>query len=360
MTAVVYASTCLRSYSSDPYSPAQQRGKHKVKIYSEGVVLLENSIEPLAMYNDPLSDVLSLIHICQNTVFVCAANAPFGIQFPAGRHRIHIIRSGKVVIRVDGEEDLIDAEKGDVVMLLKGQGHVISDQLDRPAKMLSELIKHDYNQEQLTVGQGKTTWLSGNFGFDGVMAQQLLSALPAVLVLKASAHQSRPWLESCSQLILSEAMTPQIGGVALVSRFLDVIFVQALRTWATENNVNKGWLSGALDARLSKAMSAIHHAPHRLWSVEELAGISSLSKSAFAERFQRVVGQSPLNYLNHWRLDRAAELLRHGYLSVAEVASQVGYTSDTAFSRSFKSRYGMSPLKWRKNMPSNELVGESE
>ncbi|MBR8186450.1 helix-turn-helix transcriptional regulator [Burkholderia ambifaria] len=76
--------------------------------------------------------------------------------------------------------------------------------------------------------------------------------------------------------------------------------------------------------------------------------LRNLSRSAFANRFQRVVGQAPLSYLTTWRLDRAAELLRYSRAPVADIANRVGYTSEAAFSRAFRGRYEMSPIQWRR------------
>ncbi|WP_260433747.1 helix-turn-helix transcriptional regulator [Burkholderia sp. Bp8998] len=95
-------------------------------------------------------------------------------------------------------------------------------------------------------------------------------------------------------------------------------------------------------------MSAIHADPGRAWTVNDLAELSNLSRSAFADRFQRVVGQAPLSYLTTWRLDRAAELLRYSRAPVSDIANRVGYTSEAAFSRAFRARYEMSPMQWRR------------
>ena len=98
----------------------------------------------------------------------------------------------------------------------------------------------------------------------------------------------------------------------------------------------------------NRAISAIHAKPGHDWNVIELAKLSNLSRSAFADHFQRIVGQAPMAYLTAWRLDRAAELLRYSRAQVSEIASHVGYTSEAAFSRAFKSRFAMSPLHWRR------------
>jgi len=138
--------------------------------------------DPFALQPDALSDVLELIRVRGNTVFTCAAEPPFGIHFPAGKHRLHIIRSGFVVISVDGIEEMFHASQGDLVMLMHAHGHTISDQPRRDASSLLDLAQHEYDRERLVLGRGDTTWLCGDFGFDGMLARRVLSVLPPVII----------------------------------------------------------------------------------------------------------------------------------------------------------------------------------
>jgi AraC-like DNA-binding protein len=77
--------------------------------------------------------------------------------------------------------------------------------------------------------------------------------------------------------------------------------------------------------------------------------MAGLSRSALAQRFTQLLGQPPMQYLAHWRLQVAAQELRGGTKSVAEVADQVGYESEAAFNRAFKREFGMPPAGWRKS-----------
>jgi AraC-like DNA-binding protein len=320
----------------------------KPEFFAETPAELDDGTDPFAFKRDAFSDVLELIRVRGNTVFTCAASAPFGLRFPVGKYRLHIIRNGSVAIEVEGLEEQYHAVQGDLVMLMHGHGHVVSDRPGRPASLLTDLAPHHYDRESLTIGHGDTTWLCGDFGFDGLLSQRLLSVLPPVLILKGLRDRPFEWLELSCRFILDEALNPRAGAAAMISRLLDVIFVQLLRTWATEGTVGYGWLSGAIDARINSAMSAIHANPGRAWTVSDLAELSNLSRSAFADRFQRVVGQAPLSYLTSWRLDRAAELLRYSRTPISDIASRVGYTSEAAFSRAFRGRYEKSPMQWRR------------
>jgi AraC-like DNA-binding protein len=86
----------------------------------------------------------------------------------------------------------------------------------------------------------------------------------------------------------------------------------------------------------------------RAWSVEELGRAAGISRSALAERFTRVIGVSPMQYLAHWRMQLAAQRLKSTSASLDQVAEQVGYESGAAFSRAFKKAFGDAPGAWRR------------
>jgi transcriptional regulator GlxA family with amidase domain len=134
----------------------------------------------------------------------------------------------------------------------------------------------------------------------------------------------------------------------MVARILDLIFIQIMRTWASGADAEPNWLAGAFDPQIGLALSAIHRDPGHDWTVDELARACNLSRSSFAARFVGRVGKPPATYLNHVRLDAATRLLRDTLLPVTQVAETVGYASEAAFSRAFRSRYGTPPARWRR------------
>jgi AraC-like DNA-binding protein len=104
-----------------------------------------------------------------------------------------------------------------------------------------------------------------------------------------------------------------------------------------------GWLAGVCDRIIGAALSAMHKDPARAWTLEELARAAGTSRSVLAERFQLLVGSSPMQYLTQWRMILAANLLRHGNAPLASIAADVGYQTDTAFSRPFRREFGAPP-----------------
>lgn len=81
--------------------------------------------------------------------------------------------------------------------------------------------------------------------------------------------------------------------------------------------------------------------------------IATLSRSAFHDRFARLVGQSPMEYITQWRMEVATTLLRQSRAPVASIALDVGYESEAAFTRAFKRRVGTPPARWRRVQSKN-------
>ena len=109
----------------------------------------------------------------------------------------------------------------------------------------------------------------------------------------------------------------------------------------------KGWLAGARDDVVGRALALLHRQPSRRWTLDTLARDAYASRSTLAERFVHYLDQPPMTYLAHWRLQLGARLLATTRQSVLEVAGQVGYDSEAAFNRAFKREYGLPPGRYR-------------
>jgi transcriptional regulator GlxA family with amidase domain len=128
-----------------------------------------------------------------------------------------------------------------------------------------------------------------------------------------------------------------------------VLFAEVLRRYLLSLPQGRtGWLAGASDPAVSRALAALHREPVRGWTLEELAQNCGVSRSVLTERFARLLGQSPMAYLTDWRLELGAEALRTTSRSVQRVALDVGYESEAAFNRAFKSKFAAPPARYRK------------
>lgn len=83
-------------------------------------------------------------------------------------------------------------------------------------------------------------------------------------------------------------------------------------------------------------------------TLDVLAEITHINKFYLAHSFTECMGQSPINYLTEKRLDASKQLLANSNLSVAQVASNTGFSSQSYFSQIFKKKVGITPQQYRK------------
>ena len=114
-----------------------------------------------------------------------------------------------------------------------------------------------------------------------------------------------------------------------------------------------GWLGALQDKQIGRAILAIQREPEHEWTVELLADEVAMSRSAFAARFKKLIGETPMKYLLNWRMNVASTWLKERELTVAELASRLGYQSEAAFSRAFKRAIGVSPGQVSRNTDSH-------
>jgi AraC-like DNA-binding protein len=138
-----------------------------------------------------------------------------------------------------------------------------------------------------------------------------------------------------------------------VERLSEALVVQVLRDMldrggSTSDEAAAGWLRAVKDEHVWAALGLIHSSPGDAWTVGQLARRVGLSRTVFADHFQKLVGATPMAYLRALRLELAARWLLEGRLSVAEVAAEVGYSSVSAFHRAFLKREGERPAALRR------------
>jgi|SRR5690606_32613146 AraC-type DNA-binding domain-containing proteins len=183
-----------------------------------------------------------------------------------------------------------------------------------------------------------------NLRFEGGAGNPLVAALPSFVCLPL---QSLPGAGPVLDLLFEEAFDQRCGRQAMVDRLFEVVMIQLLRHLMEQGEVRGGLLAGLAHARLRHALVAMHDAPAREWTLEELAAVAGMSRSVFAETFRETVGLTPGQYLQGWRVRLAQQALRRGR-PLKVVASEVGYASEAALSRAFKSHAGVSPRAWKR------------
>ena len=310
---------------------------------------------------DVLTDVLETVRVVAACYGRMEATAPWGIRIRAGEDaKFHVVLEGQARLLMEGSDEPTLLNAGDIVALPHGHAHSLLDGPDITTQPLEEVLVCRARGEGgvFRVGGGgqSATIVSGRFRFEDRRNNPLLSVLPPVITLKGEIGKSVRWLEPTLKFIACEAASGRPGSQTVIARLADVLFIQIVRGHLASLPANgSGWLGALADSQIGAALGHIHQDPAQAWTVQSLASKVAMSRSAFASRFMRLVGEPPLFYVTRWRMQKAAGMLREGKQTLAEVAAQVGYDSEAAFSKAFKRAVGSAPGAYRRGLRAGTL-----
>ena len=173
----------------------------------------------------------------------------------------------------------------------------------------------------------------------------LLCALPRSIEVDIDEDSE---LVHVTRLLQAEGSGRRCGSATILDRLGEVLLVRLLRIQLETGATRSGLLAGLADARLSRAIVAIHENPGRQWRNEDLAETAGLSLSRFAELFAATVGETPIAYLRRWRMLLAHQDVERGD-RIQTIARRYGYSSGEALSRAFRREFNTNAISLRHN-----------
>jgi AraC-like DNA-binding protein len=328
--------------------------------------------------SDPLSEVLRTVRLTGALFFLVDGSAAWAADVPEasafaplilpGAQRIvsyHIVTAGACWAEAPGEP-AVRLEAGDVLLVPHGDAYGISvrrrgrgprahaEALDffraMAAGDMSSVVSDRPGGERFRL-------VCGFLGCDVRPFNPVVAALPRLVHLPA-ARADHDRLRHLIDFAVAETRERRSGGQCVLLRLSELMFVEVLRRYLTGLPAEQtGWLAGVRDPVVGHALSLLHGRPAHPWTLEALARDVGVSRSVMAERFVHYVGQPPMHYLARWRMQLAARQLADGVAKVSAVALDVGYDSESAFSRAFKKMVGEPPAAWRKGAAARRLAG---
>lgn len=297
---------------------------------------------------DPLSEVIALLK--PQAVFSkrISGAGRWGVRYSEfGHPSFCAVLEGSCRLAVDGERPLT-LEPGDFVLLPATPGFTMSgfepvkpEPIDpKVAAAATGEVRHGTRG-----GPADVRLLGGWFVFGSPDSGMLVSLLPSVVHVRGVER-----LSVLVRLVGDESMEQRSGRDLVLSRLVEVLLVEALRSTSGEG-APPGLLRGLADGRLAPALRLMHGQVARSWTVEQLAKAAALSRSGFFGRFTRTVGLAPMEYLLTWRMAVAKDLLRNQDLGLGEVAERVGYGSASSFSTAFSRHVGQPPSRFAQLAP---------
>lgn len=296
--------------------------------------------------HDPLSEMIQLLRPKAAFSKAISGAGQWAVRYSDfGHPGFSVVLEGSCLLAVEGQEAIV-LEAGDFVLLPTTPGFTMSgfapatptfiDPKLAPAPVGE--VRHGRQD-----GDPDVRLLGGYFEFDSPDAGLLVSLLPPIIHVRGSAR-----LAAIVQLVCQETLDDRPGRDLMLSRLLEILLVEALRSVGGKK-ASPGLLRGLDDGRLAGAIRKIHEQPAHPWTTAELAGQAALSRSAFFDRFNRIVGVPPMEYLTGWRMALAKDLLRRTDSGLDDIAERVGYGSASAFSTAFSRHVGQPPMRYARD-----------
>jgi AraC-like DNA-binding protein len=296
---------------------------------------------------DPISDVLALL---KPRSYMCGGfdmGGEWSIRFPQHEGiKCYALVSGQCWLSVEGVSDPVRLNAGDCFLLPRGWPFSLASDPALTPIDAHTLFHPPVNGAIRSLnGGGNCFGVGGYFALTASHASILLGMLPPIVhIRKESDKAAMRWsLERMRQ----ELLEPQPGSFLVAQQLAYMILVQALRLHLAEGlRGGVGWLFALADKQMSTAITSMHGDPAHRWTIQKLAERAGMSRSIFALKFKQTVGESPMEYLTHWRMLLAVDKLVNSSDPISAIALSLGYESESAFSTAFKRVMGCSPRQY--------------
>jgi AraC-like DNA-binding protein len=290
---------------------------------------------------DPLTEVVTMLQpSARSSKLASGAGRWIVRRADAGQPFYCTVLEGSCRLAVEGQQPMT-LERGDFVLIPAAFNFEVSSRKPPRDKHAKHVVLPDGEVRHGDPdAPADVRMLVGYCAFGSSDANLLLSLLPRLVHVRGE-----PRLATLVQLVRDESRATRPAREVVLARLLEVLLIEALRA-AAGTSATPGLIRGLADERLAIAIRQMHEHPTKAWTVAELAGEAALSRSTFFERFNRAVGVPPMEYLLGWRMALAKNLLVRDEVTVAEVASSVGYSSASTFSVAFTRHVGMPPTHY--------------
>jgi AraC-like DNA-binding protein len=196
--------------------------------------------------------------------------------------------------------------------------------------------------------------IGGHFTFDTANTEMLKAFLTPTVHVGAAKNGQGGRLSGIFAMIDEEASANRPGEAAMLSRLIEIVLIELLRTpTAVPDERGRGMLAGLADPRIAAALRVFHADIRHSWSVASLARVAGMSRSVFSQRFTDLVGEPPMTYVLQWRMALARDALKFSDRSLEEIAYESGYSSASAFSTAFTRSVGQPPARFSRQINQN-------
>lgn len=304
---------------------------------------------------DPLSTALTTMKLNTFMRVALDAGGDWAVDFPAYEgFTLNVVQRGECWL-LAGDDRKVHLRVGDCFLLTGGKPFTLASDLSPSHRdRVEQLYLHAREGVAVCNGGGQFFVVGIIFRFQGHLPPLLFNRLPSVIHIDGSSDHAAAFRWSLDRFN-AEIRNVGLGRTLILSHLAPIMLLQMLRFYLSSSPAEESWLRALAHPRLGKVLEAIQVNYKRDWSLDQLAATAKMSRSGFALTFKKAVGLSPLVYLANWRMQIACELLLTGDESLATIAAQVGYDSESAFSAAFERIVKCRPGAYRK-IPHNDIA----
>jgi AraC-like DNA-binding protein len=311
---------------------------------------------------DVLSEILKSIRLDAAFFYNAEFTAPWSVREPrsevlarhlaGGGHVIiyHLLTEGRCAASLEDGKP-IEMGSGDIVIFPHGDAHILGNGTTKVVDLeprMPEVLAQGLKLARAGGGGELTRIICGYMSCDPQLSSELLVGLPPLFRVPIRDDAGGQWLENTIRFSLAQTESAGLGGEAVLSKLSEVLFVETLRRYIAQLPPEEtGWLAGARDPEVGRALALLHRQPAKPWTIAMLAREVGISRSVLAERFRYYLNEPPMSYLTRWRLLLAARMLKSSNRGVGDIAAEVGYESEAAFNRAFKRKFNVPPARFR-------------
>ena len=257
---------------------------------------------------------------------------------------------GTCYVIVPGEE-IIKMKVGDFVFVPNGSAHQICSKPGTICMPAGHYVKGVQNKKPAFQGdEEETIVIGGHFEFNSSTQHPFLTSLPRVIRIDNTNIELSLWMQNIASFMNEEVCGEKLGSKVILGRLAEILFILIIRSYLERADIEEGFLMALKDERISNSLKVMHQQPEKEWTLHQLAASAGMSRSLYAREFKRLAGETPLSYLTNWRILKAKEFLLDGKKNIIQVAGDVGYQSEAAFNRIFKSKVGETPASYRRRI----------
>jgi AraC family transcriptional activator of mtrCDE len=292
---------------------------------------------------DPISHLVELARVravldvrcllAGSTVMEVAAYGDSDIAF-------HFLLDGECTLEVAGKSYPLTA--GDAVLLPTSPPHRIRTPGTAPVQTSTKTPGPSFGTIHTTksAADGVIDLFCGHYTFASAAGTLLAQTLPDPTIV-SFAEDDETFRTMCG-LMRHEANHNGPGTTAILSAICTALLTMLLRNSTPKLPDTTLW-TATTDPRIAQAINAILQSPAAPWPIEKLAAIATMSRATFLRHFTKSTGTTVGAFLTTIRMIHATDLLTNPTLTVAAVATQVGYTSESAFTQTFRHSTGTTP-----------------